>query len=329
MSIQDTQDTSAYAGPAPIGTALLFLAAIGVGSALGISLPETTEQFSRGIDATLLTLIFLLFFELRLSSVFRAFSNLRFLTLAWVANFLFVPAIALALASIFLGGQPLLFTGVMIYLLAPCTDWFLGFTRMAKGDTELGAALIPINLITQLFAFPLWLWLFTPHSGLVDLDMIPGALAQWFLVPLLAAQVLRFAAKRLLPDAMFGGLMNISGIALPAVIALLIMQLFASNVGIIADQIQVFTFVALTIVTFFAAILFACEALARIGRLSYGQRALLSMTMTARNAPMMLALTAVAVPDQPVILAVIIFGMLIEFPHLTAVKHLLLRSRAA
>ena len=36
-------------------------------------------------------------------------------------------------------GALLIFAGLMIYFLAPCTDWFLGFTRLARGDTTLGA----------------------------------------------------------------------------------------------------------------------------------------------------------------------------------------------
>jgi hypothetical protein len=42
----------------------------------------------------------------------------------------------------------------------------------------------------------------------------------------------------------------------------------------------------------------------------------------------MLALTAIALPDQPVVQATIILGMLVEFPHLTILTHLL-RGRAA
>jgi len=53
------------------------------------------------------------------------------------------------------------------------------------------------------------------------------------------------------------------------------------------------------------------------------------MTTSARNAPLMLALTVVALPDQPVIYAAIIMGMLIEFPHLTVITQVLLGRRRA
>ena len=48
------------------------------------------------------------------------------------------------------------------------------------------------------------------------------------------------------------------------------------------------------------------------------------MTMAARNAPLMLAFTTLALPDQPLVLAVIVLGMLIEIPLLAALERVLL-----
>ena len=69
------------------------------------------------------------------------------------------------------------------------------------------------------------------------------------------------------------------------------------------------------------------DVLVRVFRLPYPQQALLAMTTAARNAPLMLAVTAVAIPDQPLTLATIVIGMLVEFPHLTALKQVLLARR--
>jgi len=308
------------------GTALLFVGAIAVGSTLGLAAPATSAAVSGAVDATLLAMIFLLFFELRLTNVVKSWGSVRFLALAWSANFLVVPVLGFAIASLLLSGQPLFFAGLMIYLLAPCTDWFLGFTRMARGDTGLGAALIPINLLTQLLLFPLWLWLFTRHTGVVDLSTVPGLMAQWFLIPLVAAQVLRFGLQQLLPQVAFDRLLGWVGHAVPAVIALLILQIFAGNVGAISANLAIFGALFVAVLLFFAATFLASEALSRVAGLSYPQHALLTMTMAARNAPLMLAITAVAIPDQPLILAALVIGMLIEIPHLTALRQLLLRQ---
>ena len=69
------------------------------------------------------------------------------------------------------------------------------------------------------------------------------------------------------------------------------------------------------------------ESLSRLFRLRYREHALLTMTTAARNAPLMLAVTMAALPDQPLVYAALVIGMLVEFPHLTALRRLLLSAR--
>ena len=324
-SVQPERSDHAQADAEPLGTAAVLIAAIVIGSALGLFVPTAQEAMSHSVDVTLLALIGLLFFELRLSGVVKAFANLRFLAIAWSANFLIVPLIASAIASLVFVNQPLLFVGLMIYFLAPCTDWFLAFTRMAQGDTELGAALIPINLVTQLLLFPLWLWLLTPVQSLVDTGTIAGLLVQWFLLPLVIAQTLRFGLERFLPQHLMEWVRAWTGRFLPLVLAALVLQIFASRIGESIGNISVFILIAAAVVLFFTVVFSVGLGIARLLRLTYPQHALLSMTLAARNAPLMLALTAVAIPNQPLLLAVIVVGMLVEIPLLTFLKHLLLR----
>lgn len=298
-----------------------------LGGLVGLVSPLEGENLSRGFDATLMVMVFLLFFELRLGSVFSAFQNIRFLALAWSANFLIIPAIGFGVASLFFSGQPLLFAGLMIYFLAPCTDWFLGFTRLANGDTELGATLIPINIITQLLLFPFWLWLFANGSGFADLSSLLGMLLQWFLVPLMAAQAIGFAVEQLLPEDWCASILSIVSRYVPFVLAALIFQIFAAHIGEINAELNSAILAATVVCVFFVTTVAAGETLSRLGRLAYPQRALLTMTMAARNAPLMVALTAIAIPNQPLVLAVIVTGMLVEFPLLTALNQLLLKFK--
>ncbi len=46
----------------------------------------------------------------------------------------------------------------------------------------------------------------------------------------------------------------------------------------------------------------------------------------ARNAPLMLGVTVSAFPGRPLIYAALVIGMLVEFPHLTVLRHLLLKQ---
>ncbi|MEM9966733.1 MAG: arsenic resistance protein [Pseudomonadota bacterium] len=326
MTFESTPPARGNDTPAPFNASVLFLGAIALGGAAGLLSSYSSAAFSQGIDTTVLVMIFLLLFELRLGSIWRAFRDVRFLTVAWAANFIIIPFIGFGIASLIFPTHPLLFTGLMIYFLAPCTDWFLGFTRLAKGDTELGAMLIPINMITQLLLFPVWLWLFAQATGAVDFAGVPQILFQWFLLPLLAAQSLRVIldsfAPRVWSDRLLFGISQ----AIPFVLAALVFQLFAAHIGAIATYLHIVALTAVAVCLFFLATYAAGELLSRLVGLNYPQRALLSMTMTARNAPLMLALSAVAIPDQPLILAIIVSGMLVEIPLLTALKQILIRQ---
>ncbi|MEL7279784.1 MAG: arsenic resistance protein [Pseudomonadota bacterium] len=307
-----------------IGVTALFLGAIGLGAVIGLVNASLGEELSRGVDPTLLAMVGLLFFEVRLRAVAAGLANVRFIGIALAANFVLVPLLGVGIASLFLSGQPLLYTGLLIYFLAPCTDWFLGFTRMARGDTALGSALLPINMVVQLLLLPVWLWLFTRHTGVVDFATIPDTIWQWFVLPFIVAQGLRWGLKRVLSDAVFDRLSQAVSALIPLVTAALILQIFAAHTPTIAANWDLFGLVLLAIFVFFVVTYVMAEGLSRVFNLPYPEQALLAMTTAARNAPLMLAVTAIAIPDQPLIYAALVIGMLVEFPHLTALKHALL-----
>ncbi|MGV6876211.1 arsenic resistance protein [Pseudochelatococcus sp. B33] len=312
---------------AGVGPTVLFVTAILAGSALGQLSPGIGERLGDYVDYTVLVLVCLLMFEIRFARIGESWLNIRFLSTAWMANFVVVPLIGFAIASLFLSGQPLFFTGLMIYFMAPCTDWFLGFTRLAKGDTALGTVLLPINMITQLLLYPLYLHLFAEGAAPVGAPEIGSALLQWFLLPFVIAIATHQVLARVLPPVAFSRLLAWAGYAVPFVIALLILEIFAANIGTLIEHASVFVVVLVAIFMFFVATFVMGAIVSRIAKLTYPEHALLTMTTAARNAPMMLGVTAIAIPDQPLIYATIVVGMLVEFPHLTALRQILIRGR--
>ena len=310
-----------------LGSTALFIGAILVGAAIGGLFPAVGTELATGADPTVLLLVTLLLFEVELPRLRELGAATRFLTVAWLTNFVLVPVIGLGIASLLFGSSPLVFVGVVIYFMAPCTDWYLGFTRIARGDTTLGAVLLPINLISQLLLYPVYLWLFTrTQTGLAFAD-VGHSLFQWFVGPLVVAVLLKLALRKLLSARTFAALLAAVGHIVPVAIAALILQIFAGNVGVILSDVSTFAVVLVAVGIFFVVSYSLAEAISRMLHLSAPRHALLSLTTAARNAPLMLALTSVAVPGEPVIYAAIIVGMLVEFPHLTVVTRLLLRKQ--
>lgn len=308
------------------GSTLGLIVAIIFGSLIGAFSPETGSLLGGYVDYTILALVSLLFFEVEFKTLTKISKHLKFLSVAWVANFVLIPTIGFIIASLFLSGQPLFFTGLLIYFIAPCTDWFLGFTKLARGNTSLGTILLPINLITQLLLYPVYLGLFAGEQVGVDVSSIGDTLINWFLIPLVGAIIVHMILKAILPTPKFEQLLSLVNRAIEFVLSILVALIFAANIGTILEHVGTFAIILAAVFTFFVITYYLGEGLSHFFKFNYPEHALLTMTTAARNAPLMLGVTVAAFPDQPLIYAAIIIGMLVEFPHLTALKHILLKK---
>lgn len=306
------------------GTTLLVVAAMVAGMVIGTVSERVAGYLDGWLDVTVLALIILLVIDVRIAEVPRIAGVWRWLAIVLATNFVAIPLIGFAIASIGFPDNPAIATGLAIYFMAPCTDWFLGFTRLARGNVALGTALIPINLAVQLVLAPLYLALFADWRG--NLDTALGAtLFDWFLVPFAIALALRFGLRRLLPNGLGARATTRLASFSPLVLALLIVEIFAANVSVMTDHVGLFARVLGLVFIFFVITYAIGEFIARRCRFDYPEHALFTMTTAARNAPLMLGLTAAIAPNEPLLSAAIVAGMLIEFPHLTLLKHLLLR----
>ncbi len=308
---------------------VILIASILVGSLFGHVMPTAGKWLSGLVDYTLIALISLLLFSVRFSDFFRAAKNLRFLLITLIANFVFIPLIGYGIASLFLSAYPLFMVGLVIYFMSPCTDWFLSFTRLSEGNVALGAALIPINMTVQLLLYPFFLQWFTQNSAPVEATTIGYTLLQWFMLPLLFAFIAHKTFYLLLNRtrvSVVGVIQKADGLT-SWITALLVLQIFAGNISVIIENFDILGWALLALFSFFFITFLLSQILSHYFRLKYPERALLTMTIAARNAPLMLAATMAAIPNQPLIYTAIIIGMLVEFPHLITLQRLLLSSR--
>ncbi|MEM8981824.1 MAG: arsenic resistance protein [Pseudomonadota bacterium] len=310
-------------------TSIVLISAIVIGALLGHLQPATGEWLSDRLDYTLLTLVSLLFFGVRFDALLRLAKSARFLAIAVAANFVAIPLIGFGIATLFLSDYPLFFVGLVIYFLSPCTDWFLSFTRLSNGDVAIGTALIPINMTLQLLLYPFYLEWFTQNAVQAEMMAISSILLQWFLLPFLLALAVHQLLRKFMQPTDFEAVLNVADRATLWVTALLILQLFAGNISVMLTHSSLLGWLLLAVFCFFVVVYLLGEGISRAFKLPYRERALLSMTMASRNAPLMLAVSMVVLPDQPLIYAALVIGMLIEIPHLAALSHVLLRSQRA
>ncbi|WP_430009775.1 arsenic resistance protein [Methylophaga lonarensis] len=307
------------------GISLLMLFSILAGAMIGYISPANGETFGNLIDPTLFVMITFLLFGVRFDEILGAFKQRRLLSVSLIANFVCVPLIGYSIAMLLLPDYPLIMVGMMIYFMSPCTDWFLGFTRIAEGNVSMGSALIPINMLVQLLLYPFYLFIFTSNNVQIEPHLIISTLLQWFLLPLIIALVSRYGLRRLISAAQVQTVSDQVSRYVPVLLSLLVAAIFASNITVLLTHSSVFIWLLLSVMIFFILTFVLSELLSRAFRFPHADHALLTITIAARNAPLMLAVTMVALPGQPLIYAAIVIGMLLEFPHLTLLTRLLRR----
>jgi len=304
----------------------LLIGAIFAGLAYGVILSEYVYAwFETIVYFSLIILVFSLVLGAQFGDVLRSFRNIRFFTTAWFMNFVVVPLLAFALALAFLGPYPAIFVGFILYSIAPCTDWFLIFTSMAKGDVPLGLALLPTNLILQVILIPVYLLLFAGLIVPIQLSALVETFAVFIILPFALAGIVRWGMKKARSeewrnDVLGRSLPNLQVLTMVVIIFLM----FAAQTDIILENIGPLSIIFIPTAILFFVTFTLVQMVSRGMRFKYGECALLSCTTIARNSPIGLAIAVGLFPDQPLIQAAIIIPEVIELPVLLLVVRILL-----
>ena len=107
------------------------------------------------IMPSLMIMLFLVFIQIPLKDITKSFKNIKFTLTSVCINFIWTPILIFILGKVFLKDNPSLLIGFVMLMVTPCTDWYLIFTGIAKGNVALGASILPLNFILQLLLLPL------------------------------------------------------------------------------------------------------------------------------------------------------------------------------
>ena len=309
-----------------IATTALITAII-CGAVIGHNFVNMSNYLAHYTDYTILLLVFFIMFDVNIKHMLTNLNKVKFIVVILITNFIIIPLTGFAISSLFLSAYPLLLMGMVIYFMAPCTDWFLAFTRLAKGNTALGTAILPINMLIQLALYPFYVNIFGGTIIGSSYSYILDTLVQWFLIPCISAFMLRFVMNKYVNKKLLEHSEKFVSICITILLALLLLQISADNIATFIANINIVPLIFGAVLLFFIIIFIIGEVIAKVMQLPYEDHALLTMTTTARNAPLMLAVTMAVIPQQPIIYAAIVIGMLIELPHLTLLKVVLLKRK--
>ena len=273
----------------------LYLAAIVAGLSLGTSAPALTPAFETVLWPVLGLLLYTTFTQVPLVHVSRALRDRRFMAAVLAGNFVLVPLLVAALLAL-APADPAIRLGILMVLLVPCTDWFITFTHLAKGDTGRAMAVTPVVLLVQIALLPVYLWLFMGRSfaEILAAERILAVFATLIVLPLVAAWLTeRWVEQR--PERSTST-SRLAGLPVP-LLAVVVFLVAAAQVEAVTAALPLLGQILLVFLLYLIGAAVIALAIARWLHLPTGPTRTLVFSLCSRNSFVVLPL-ALALPPS-------------------------------
>jgi ACR3 family arsenite efflux pump ArsB len=205
-------------------------------------------------------------------------------------------------------------------ILTPCTDWYLIFTKIAKGDLNLSLSILPINLILQIILLPVYLIIFFSSNNAMNYSNLAYSLIIVIVIPFLLAQITKF----ILNDKLNEKITNFFSNYQIAFLALAVFALFNSQGRTLFENLNSVFTIFIPLIAFFITNTIIDLLLSEQINFTYEEYASLTMTTLARNSPLALAIAINTFPNNELIAIALVIGPLIELPVLYIVSRFVL-----
>lgn len=268
------------------------------------------------INIFLCLMLFGLFLEVPLGKLKDSFKNVKFTSTSIIINFIWTPLFGYFLGSLFLKGNVDVLIGFFMLILTPCTDWYLVFTKMAKGDLTLSLSILPINLILQIILLPIYLVIFFSSGNAMDYSQLAYSLLIVIVIPFIAAQIVKFVLNNELSEKandLFSSLQI-------WFLSLAVFCIFASQGELLFNNLNSVVTIFIPLILFFIVNVIIDLLVSENINFTYQEYASLTMTTLARNSPLALAIAINSFPGHELISIALVIGPLIELPVLYIVS---------
>ena len=288
---------------------LIYFAAVALAAILAWLIPGTAA-LAPAVDPLLALMLFATFLQVPLIELRQALANVRFLGALLTANFIAVPALVLVLIP-WLPADPLLRTGALLVLLAPCIDYVVTFAHLGRADARSLLASTPLLLAAQMLLLPVFLGLFLGNaaSGLVQWRPFLHAFVWLIAVPLLLAAACQAWAVRARTGWHAVRALGLLPVPATAAVLFVVVASVMPQLGLALDAVKT----ALpAYVAFAVAAPLLGWAVARGWRLTAEQGRAVAFSSATRNSLVVLPLGLAIPGGMPLIPAVIVAQTLVE-----------------
>ena len=293
---------------------------------LGLLLGAVTpfgSVFSSLIEVFLMMLLYILFLSIDLKQIKKSFTNVRFTLSAVIINFVFTPLFGYVLGKVFFPGSLDIRIGLLMLLVTPCTDWYLVFTGLSKGNVELGMSILPLNLILQIVLLPVYLLVLIGSEVTMDVGSLVSSVAMVLVIPFVLAYITKLMTKN---SEKFKSFLSEQGDNLQLLfLCMAVVVMFASEGKNLLDNPLLLAQMFIPLLIFFAVLFFVAQIVGRLQKFPKKDIVALNMTTLARNSPLSLAIAVVTFPEQPLVSLALVIGPLIELPVLSVISGILKR----
>ena len=268
------------------------------------------------INLFLCIMLYGIFLEVPLKNLKKSFKNIKFSSTSIIINFIWTPLFGYFLGNLFLNGNIDIFIGFFMLILTPCTDWYLVFTKMAKGDMNLSLSILPINLVLQIILLPIYLIIFFSSNNAMNYNNLAYSLIIVIVIPFLLAQITKLTLNAESNEKICNFFSNYQIVFL----ALAVFAIFSSQGNLLFENLDSVLTIFIPLAAFFITNTIIDLLLSQQINFTYEEYASLTMTTLARNSPLALAVAINSFPNNELIAIALVIGPLIELPVLYIVS---------
>lgn len=286
-----------------------YLTAVVLGLLIGTLWPDAGHTAEALVWPVLALLLYATFTQMPLVAIPAAFKDARFLATALIGNFAVIPLAVWGLVQ-FVPADDALRLGLLLVLLVPCTDWFITFTQLGRGDATRATALTPITLILQLLLLPLYLGLMADidfASVFAIVDIWPALLV--VLAPLALAWLTEAWANK---HPSRGRAVQRLGWWPVPLLAVVILLVATAHVGEVGETLHLLPVVVGIAIAFLAMMLVLAKLLGLAARLPAAQGRVLAFSLGTRNSFIVLPFALSLPAGWEVAAIVIVMQSLVE-----------------